>query len=112
MLDIIRPPKVEVRIFGQSYTLRRIPLGETIDLLQSLVKQAPALTSLNLADWDPMRKLLRQSFPGFDEWDELSASDEMDLILAVFEANDFARLIENFTAKILPMLPKTSGISN
>lgn len=103
MLDIIRPPKVEVRIFGQLYTLRRLPLGDTIDLLQAFIAEGASKTSL---DWEPMRKLLRQSFPGFDEWDELSASDEMDLILAVFEANDFARLIENFTAKILPKLPK------
>ncbi len=103
MLDIIRPPKTEVRIFGQLYTLRRLPLGDTIDLLQAFIAEGASKTSL---DWEPLRKLLRLSFPGFDEWNELGASEEMDLLLIAFEANDFARLIENFTTKILPKLPK------
>ena len=102
MLDIIRPPKTEVRIFGQLYTLRRLPLGDTIDLLQAFIAEGASKTSL---DWEPLRKLLRLSFPGFDEWNELGASEEMDLLLIAFEANDFARLIENFTTKILPKLP-------
>jgi len=104
MLEILRPKKIEVRIFGQTYALRRLPLGDTIDLLQAFIAEG-ASKKVSL-DWEPLRKLLRLSFPGFDEWDELGASEEMDLLLIAFEANDFARLIENFTTKILPKLPK------
>ena len=103
MLEILRPQKIEVRIFGQVYALRRIPLGETIDLLQAFIAEGASKVSL---DWEPLRRLLRLSFPGFDEWNELGASEEMDLLLIAFEANDFARLIENCTTKILPKLPK------
>jgi hypothetical protein len=116
MLEIVRPAKVEVKIFGKVHVLKRLSKGDVIDLmavlkdvlpiLGGLVEKNPAAVQELIVQADGIMDLiLRRSFPSFEEWEELDASEALKLfeaawaesnILGIFE--DFSRLIGKMKA--------------
>ncbi len=113
MLEIVRPAKVEVKIFGKVHVLKRLTKGDVIDLMAVLKDVLPILGGLVEKDPTAVQELivqadgimdlvLRRSFPSFEEWEDLDASEALKLfevawaesnILGIFE--DFSRLIGN-----------------
>lgn len=113
MLEIVRPERVEVKIFGEVHALRRLSKGDVIDLVARLKNVLPILGGLVEKDPEAVQEflveadgvadlILSRSFPTFREWDDLPAAESLKLfeiawresdVLGIFE--DFSRLIGN-----------------
>lgn len=115
MLEILIPRKVEVRLLGEPCEMRRLSFADVRDLVLEAGEAwrggdgtedlVPSLLSGDLpgvlrmaADLGSVgESALRRSFPGFSRWDELPASAVLKLLALVWEENDGAGILADFT---------------
>lgn len=111
MLEIVRPPKVEAKIYGDIHALRRISEGDLVDLLrvlkssisdrQGLIAQDPdAILGLFAKSGDIMDFILRRSFPTFTEWEGMSLSDKLPLFDLAFTESRILEILKDFSSLI------------
>jgi hypothetical protein len=111
MLEIVRPPKVEVKIYGDIHELRRISEGDLVDLLRVLkssltdieglvAKNPEAILGLFGKSGDIMDFLLRRSFPTFKEWDGMALSDKLPLFDLAFTESKLLEILQDFSGLI------------
>ncbi|MCE5281575.1 MAG: hypothetical protein LLG93_05675 [Deltaproteobacteria bacterium] len=108
MLEIVRPPKIEVKIYGKIHELRRISEGDLIDLLrilkgkipdlEGLVKRDPeAMLGLFQQGGDVMDFILRRSFPTHEEWEGMTVSAKLELFNVAFTESRVLDILKDFT---------------
>jgi hypothetical protein len=111
MLEIVRPPKVEVKIYGEIHALRRISEGDLVDLLrvlkssfsdlQGLISQdSEAILGLFAKSGDIMDFILRRSFPTFTEWEGMSLKDKLPLFDMAFTESRILEILKDFSSLI------------
>ena len=111
MLEIVRPPKVEAKIYGDIHALRRISEGDLVDLLrvlkssftdiQGLIAQDPdAILGLFAKSGDIMDFILRRSFPAFTECEGMSLSDKLPLFDLAFTESRILEILKDFSSLI------------
>ena len=106
MRDFPRPKPVEVTIFGEPHSLRRISFVDFTEIVPEIIERVyhpeEAVTPVQLLDaaLPCMNRLLRLSFPSFTEWEELPVEHSVGLLEVIWEENDISGMIENFTSKI------------
>jgi hypothetical protein len=111
MLEIVRPPKVEAKIYGGIHALRRISEGDLVDLLrvlkssftdlQGLIAQDPdAILGLFAKSGDIMDFILRRSFPTFTEWDGMPLDNKLALFDMAFTESRILEILKDFSSLI------------
>jgi len=111
MLEIVRPPKIEVKIYGEIHALRRISEGDLVDLLrvlkssfsdlQGLISQDPdAILGLFAKSGDIMDFILRRSFPTFTEWEGMALKDKLPLFDMAFTESRILEILKDFSSLI------------
>lgn len=140
MLKIMRPSRVAVEIFGKEYDLRRLSLGDVMDMadtfapvisaagetlaaflqlkatpgstkgLDSTVLSNAILTAIHGCN-DGFREVLRRSFPDFSDWGAVDFSSSVELLNVVWETNDVRGIWENFFTKVREAIAKGAALA-
>nr|WP_321503302.1 hypothetical protein [uncultured Dethiosulfovibrio sp.] len=112
--EILRPARVTQRIFGEDHDLRRLSLGDILELVGLIdpetLKGGDPLVILENGG-KALGFILEKSFPSFDGWDEFP-KDQLPYILElIWDSNDISGLIANFTQAAERMKGKLSDLN-
>lgn len=98
--EILRPDAIKQNIFGEVHELKRLSLGDLMELVglidpESMKTGDPML--ILKKGGEALDFILRTSFPSFDGWESFPQAEIPYMIELIWESNDIPGLLRNFT---------------